>query len=158
MQTGPLSRFEIPESFHPRLEHPVYIPPPIVRSNGLTMINLPFISDRWSELTHGNPATVTKLVVTSDWKGTDALSFDIYPPPRPSPTAKLHWEKEAGLILGQGIRLLYSLQPADNPNHLVVRIPSVSLPQLEVNAEFGQIKPDPNRRIVNAYILWWENR
>jgi len=56
---------------------------------------VPLISDRWSGLTHGNPATVTKFVITSDWQG-EKLTFDIYPPPRPTPHSILHWEKGGG--------------------------------------------------------------
>jgi hypothetical protein len=82
---------------------------------------------------HGNPATVTKFVVTSDWQGED-LTFDVYPPARPSTDAKLHWAKENGITLGQGVTVSYSLEPADNPNHLVVNVHG-----------------------ANACMLWWES-
>lgn len=159
LQTGPLQRYEPPESFNPpKASVPTVADlPAIITTNQLTMINLPFITDKWSEFTHGNPATVTKLVVTSDWQG-NALSFNVYPPPRPSAEAKMHWEREGGIKEGAGVNVLYSAEPADNPNHLVITIPNANLAPLHTNPSYGQIFPDPNRRIVNAYMLWWENQ
>src|SRR5215218_7830299 len=58
--------------------------------------NMGLISHRWQGLTGGNPATVNKVVVTSYWQG-ETLQFDLWPPPRPSDTAKLHWMPEPGL-------------------------------------------------------------
>lgn len=164
LQTGNLTRNEPRESFfwttHECDNHNCVAP---TTPDQTTMINVPFISDRWSKLTHGNPATVTKFVITSDWQGED-LTFDIYPPSRPSPDAKLHWEKENGTTLGSGVDVSYSLEPADNPNHLVVKVTSsghvktgINKGPVHINYDYGQVLPDPSRRVVNAYMLWWDN-
>ena len=66
-------------------------------------------------------------------------------------------EEEPGIIMGPGVKVTYSLEPATNPNHLVITVPPANLPNLNEDTQYVQIKPDPNRRIVNAYMLWWED-
>src|SRR5207245_9041676 len=70
--------------------------------------------------------TQTRVLITSDWQG-EPVTMDLWPPPRPSPTATLHWSRDSfqptadhprGLGFANGVAPSeLSLLPADAPNH-----------------------------------------
>ena len=123
--------------------------------------NAPMVALQWQQLTGGRPATVNKLVVTSDWQGQE-LSFDIWPPPRPSANAVLHFAQEPSpLYLPPGIQYTLRLLPTGNPNHLHITIPSQSerLDQSSCGIEGppdGEVCAKVDRTIVDAFLLWWQ--
>jgi hypothetical protein len=146
--------------------------------------NMPPISYEWHRLTNDEQATLTKLVVTSYWQG-ETLEFDIWPPPRPSIDASLNWDKEIpGIMQGPGVEMNIEPIPSSNPNHLHVTIKSAGRTDMDIKYEgssdivsagspchyrtifdtisnectlWGKVKPEIDRRIVNAFLLWWEN-
>ena len=118
----------------------------------------------------GNIEVVASVVVTSDWQGHE-LDFDLWPPPRPSATARLrssrdsfapspeHWN---GGGIAMGVNVIETGAPGpptgQNPNHLHLQIilgPGQFPDPLETGG-YGEVKPNVTRRFAATYHLWWE--
>jgi hypothetical protein len=133
-----------------------------ITGNNTGSSNLPAISQQWHQLTGGRPATVTKVGTTGAWEG-ETLSFDIWPPPRPSASALLHWARDVppDFITGSTYRVSVTnvLSPPGPPgaaNHLRVTVASQERPAgLEVGGR-GDVTYTLPQRYLAAYLLWWE--
>ena len=121
-------------------------------------LNITPQTDSWQYLTHGVPATVTKVVLTPYWAGPET-EFDIWPPARPNTTATLKFAGGPDLQNCSGATIISETPlPAGNPNHLHVRVKRLNsyMPEFGGN---GEIKnPDKDLKFWASYMLWWEER
>jgi hypothetical protein len=118
----------------------------------------------------GNIEVEANVVVTGDWAALEPryLDFDIWPPPRPSATAQLHFSLDPldptptathprGTGIIQDLFLVEQrLQPADNPNHLHIQLRPTALTDPLQTGSLGDVYPNVRRRMAAKYHLWWE--
>jgi hypothetical protein len=100
----------------------------------------------------GGTEIVASVVVTAAWQG-GTLELDIWPPARPSATARLrYFQDQPGAIFGLTVN--ESLSPQGNPNHLhlTVHAPYATLRTGTSNDVFYNL----NKRLATKYHIWWE--
>jgi len=114
----------------------------------------------------GSIEVVASVVVTSDWQG-NPLNFDLWPPPRPSATARLRFSRDSfarspehlnGGGIAMNVNVLETVAPPENHNHLHLQIilgPG-AFPDPLVAGWRGDVKPNTTRRFAATYHLWWE--
>jgi hypothetical protein len=122
----------------------------------------------------GGIQVVAKVVVTGTWpaypnipwaawEGQYPLKLEVWPPPRPTPTAVLHFEKAAPPQGNFGLLVHNLLLPTTNANHVEITVETATL---ETNFprthDYNQVyDPDGDgvrlgRRMAATYYLWWE--
>jgi hypothetical protein len=127
-----------------------------------------FVTTHLVTMSSGGLEALNKIVVTGDWTGSN-LDFDLWPPARPSPDARLQWGQIPGVMVNTAL-LRTTPEPADNPNHLhitIVAAPSSGTGHL-VTGSRNDVYPDtpgretphePSdllvRRLATQFALWW---
>jgi hypothetical protein len=114
----------------------------------------------------GNIETVSSVVATSDWNG-EQVDIDLWPPPRPTAAATLHWMREPfpptptapnGLGIASGISLVsQQTLPSDGANHLHLTLtlgPHETPGPLRTESR-NNVDPDTSRRFAATFHLWW---
>jgi hypothetical protein len=124
----------------------------------------------------GQIQVVAKVVVTgtwpaypnipnipwATWEGQYPLNLEVWPPPRPTPTAVLHFEKAAPPQGNFGLLVHDLLLPTTNANHVEITVETATL---ETNFprthDYNQVYDPPDgvrlgRRMAATYYLWWE--
>jgi hypothetical protein len=100
----------------------------------------------------GQPATQADIWVNG-WYPGDPIEFDLFPPPRPTPTATLVVNKPADADAVFGINFEYSLEPSDAVSHVHVRI---TAPYREAHVtSAGEMIWDTNRGYEGQWFLYW---
>ena len=80
----------------------------------------------------------------------------MWPPARPDASAILHYAGDDRMEISPGIHVEITPLPYNNPNHLHVKIYADTPSAISVE-DTGEVKYDYNRRLVDAYMLWWGN-
>lgn len=101
-----------------------------------------------------NVLTVSSAIVTADWPG-GTIEFDVWPTARPSAKARLSWSRDQDTTIFQGLTVVETLQPTDNPNHLHVVVTAPYSP-LSTGGWNDVLNPNLTRRLVAKYRLWWK--
>jgi len=114
------------------------------------------LTSKWRAITNGEPAVVTKIVVSPVF-AEDRLEVDVWPPARPCAGARLHVEREdlKPNSRWRGVQFTETLLPTDgNPNHL-----HLTVTRGPYNLDFGGdgdvTNPDSKLTFFTAYMAWW---
>jgi hypothetical protein len=114
------------------------------------------LTDNWRAITAGNPAVITKVIL-SPVHAEGIITAEIWPPPRPCANARLAIAREYETHPAwKGVTVLSEeMLPADNPNHMRItfqRSPYV----LQWGGDGDVQNPDSNLTYFNAYMAWWD--
>jgi len=114
---------------------------------------------KYTKLEKGTPKTYADTYINGSYSGGVA-EWDIYPPARPSPDARLVWAKPTDAINGD---ISFEVQelPADNPNHIHVKVTATPYRKPQVGHgtfDKGQIFFPPGRGYAAFWRVWWQNR
>jgi hypothetical protein len=96
--------------------------------------------------------TVAKVVITGAWAG-GTLAFDLWPPPRPSPSASLHFERGVGHY--HELTITETPLPRDNPNHVRVNVVSTVPYEPLLTKNHTDVYYNITRRLALKYRLWF---
>src|SRR5436190_15819445 len=102
----------------------------------------------------GKNGVGVSVLITGAWCG-GTLDFDIWPPARPSATAALKWSRERGVEIIDGLTVQEEVQPADNPNHVHVKVVSARPWEALLTKDYNDVYYNVTRRLVTKYHLWW---
>ena len=100
----------------------------------------------------GQPATRADIWVNG-WYPGDPIEFDIFPPPRPTPTATLVVSKPVDADAVFGVNLEYSLEPADAVSHVHIRFTAPYRESRITSA--GEMIWEINRGYAGQWYLFW---
>ncbi|HNO77984.1 MAG TPA: hypothetical protein PKN33_07970 [Phycisphaerae bacterium] len=134
--------------------HPIYM---YAKMKTVTTITDPFTGLVNTNPFGGQPATRADIWVNGWYPGGDgperAIEFDIYPPPRPSPTATLVVNKPDDNDAVHEITIEYSIQPETAANHVHIKF---TAPYREnfVNI-WGQVFWEVNRGYEGQWFVYW---
>ena len=115
------------------------------------------LTSKWRAITNGEPAVVTKIVVSPIF-AEDRLDMDVWPPARPCVGARLHVEREdlKPNPRWRGVHLTETLLPTDgNPNHLHLTVTRAAPYQLDFGGDGDVTNPDSKLTFFTAYMAWW---
>jgi hypothetical protein len=108
----------------------------------------------------GTPKTYADTYINPSYSG-GVVEWDIYPPARPSPDARLVWAKPTDAINGD---ISFEVQelPADNPNHIHVKVTATPYWKLNVGHgtfDKGQVffPAGQGRSYAAFWRVWWSN-
>jgi hypothetical protein len=112
------------------------------------------------DLMGGKPATRVAIWINGWYPGGDhnAIEFDAFPPPRPSPTAVLHVVKpvdfaEGGYRAAEDVNLNFSFLPAGATSHVHLRFTSPLRQNVVTGA--GEMMFEPGRGYWGIWYLYW---
>lgn len=134
--------------------HPIHM---YSKMKTVTEIIDPFTGLPQSNPFGGQPATRADVWVNGWYPGGEdadhAIEFDIFPPPRPSPTAKLVVNKPADADAVKGVKIEYAFAPAEAPSHVHVKF---TAPYRENHVDvWGQVKWEINRGYEGQWYVYW---
>jgi hypothetical protein len=134
--------------------HPIYM---YAKMKTVTSITDPFTGLVNNNPFGGQPATRADIWVNGWYPGgTDAdhaIEFDIYPPPRPTPTARLVVNKPVDADAVSGVTLEWKLEPPESVNHVHVKF---TAPYRENRVtQWGEVKWEINRGYEGQWYLYW---
>lgn len=131
--------------------HPIYM---YAKMKTVTEIIDPFTGLPHQDPFGGQPATRADIWVNGWYPGGQPIEFDIYPPPRPTPTAKLVVNKPVDQDAAFGVTIEYSIQPETVANHVHVKF---SAPYRENYVDvWGQVMWEINRGYEGQWYLYWQ--
>lgn len=133
--------------------HPVFM---YAKMKTVTSITDPF-TGLVSTTFGGQPATQADIWVNGWYPGGDdpdhAIEFDIYPPPRPTPTATLVVNKPVDADAVAGVTIEWKLDPPEAVNHVHVKF---TAPYRENHVTvWGEMKWEINRGYQGQWYLYW---
>lgn len=133
----------------------------------VTFIIEPFTGLRNDTIFGGEPATQANIWVNGWYPGHDPTStvriggrgnpieFDIFPPPRHSPDAKLVVNKPVDADAAFGVGIEWSLEPPGSPNHVHIKF---TAPYREPHVtDYGEMIWEINRGYEGQWFLFWED-
>jgi hypothetical protein len=116
------------------------------------------IIESLSFLNQGQPATRADIWISGWYPGGEgnAIEFDIFPPPRPSPDARLTIVKPVGQGTESegGVNVEFSFAPAGAASHVHLKF---TAPYREnVVTDAGEMKWEYGRRYIGKWYAYWE--
>jgi hypothetical protein len=134
--------------------HPVYM---YAKMKTVTSITDPFTGLVNNNPFGGQPATRADIWVNGWYPGGDdpdhAIEFDIYPPPRPTPTARLVVNKPVDADAVAGVTIEWRLEPPEAVNHAHVKF---TAPYRENHVTpWGEVKWEVNRGYEGQWYVYW---
>jgi hypothetical protein len=114
------------------------------------------------DLFNGRPATRVGILVNGWFPGGDnnAIEFDAFPPPRPSPDAVLHVVKPVdnaagGYQAAEDVTMEFQFVPPGTANHIHLKFTSPRRENTVTAA--GEMKFDSGRQYWGIWYLYWGN-
>lgn len=130
--------------------HPIYM---YSKMKTVTSITNPFTGITDNNPFGGQPATRADVWVNGWYPGGQSIEFDIYPPPRPSPTARLVVNKPVDADAVHGISIQYNTAPQPASSHVHIKFDA----PFRANAinVFGQVMWEVDRGYEGQWYLFW---
>ncbi len=101
----------------------------------------------------GKQATRAAIWVNGWYTGNPQITFDIFPPPRPSPDAVLHVSKPVDFAASQDVTLAFSLVPPEAVSHVHLTFTSPYRENTVTDA--GEMMFESGRQYWGKWYLYW---
>ena len=118
-----------------------------------TEIHPPFMTAHMqTQPFEGDDATQANIWVNGFYTG-DPVTFDIFPPPRPSPNALLNISKPIDAQAALGVNVTFS-----TPNFTQVRVRFTAPPRRVEVTDAGEMKWQAGRAYYGRWHVWWSEK
>lgn len=133
--------------------HPAFM---YSKMNTVTRIIDPFTGLPLDDPFGGQPATRADVWVNGWFPGGNgnAIEFDIFPPPRPSPTARLTVSKPVDSQAAAGVSIEWAMRPAAAVSHVHIKF-TAPLHESEVTGA-GEMIWEINRGYEGQWYVYWD--
>ena len=130
--------------------HPIYMS---AKMKTVTSLTDPFTGLVNNNPFGGQPATQADIWVNGWYPGGTPIEVDLFPPPRPTPTARLVVNKPVDADAAFGVDIEYSLAPQNAATHVHV---TFSAPRRENHVNvWGQVSWEVNRGYEGQWFVYW---